>query len=102
MRHVIRFNYGGVVSDIKQWLEGLGLGQYGDAFEENAIDLDLLPDLEDGDLEKMGVAALGHRKKILRAITQPSEPTTAPARQAERRQLTVMFCDLVGSTALSR
>jgi class 3 adenylate cyclase len=90
------------LNEIRQWLQDLGLGQYADAFDENAIDLDLLPDLEDGDLEKMGIAALGHRKKILRAIKQPAEPAAAPARQAERRQLTVMFCDLVGSTALSR
>ncbi len=102
---------GGVkVNDIKRWLEDLDLGRYLEAFQANAIDIELLPDLDEADLEKMDVAALGHRKNLLRAIAElDGEPASTPAAaetttsgQAERRQLTVMFCDLVGSTALSR
>jgi class 3 adenylate cyclase len=95
---------------IAQWLEGLGLGRYAAAFAANDIDWDTIHDLSESDLEKLGVS-LGHRKKLLKAIaaqpqasTGPSwlapSPSTAPA--AERRQVTVMFCDLVGSTELSR
>jgi class 3 adenylate cyclase/predicted ATPase len=104
------------VTNIRQWLESLGLGQYANAFEENAIEPDLLGDLSDDDLRTLGVEALGHRKRILKALTEPgvagstSAPVPravtaenpAPAREAERRQLTVMFCDLVGSTELSQ
>ena len=100
--------------DIGQWLEGLGLGQYAEVFFENAIDLEVLPDLDDADLEKLGVL-MGHRKRVLRAIavlsedeTQETDPeprdehgSARSTGEAERRQLTVMFCDLVGSTALS-
>jgi class 3 adenylate cyclase len=98
---------------IVQWLEGIGLGQYGEVFVQAAIDASVLPDLTDADLEKLGVV-LGHRKKLLRAITAldptvatqqlatPSPAIAEPvAPAAERRQLSVMFCDLVGSTALS-
>jgi class 3 adenylate cyclase len=98
---------------IVQWLEGLGLGQYGEVFVRAAIDASVLPDLTDADLDKLGVV-LGHRKKLLRAITAmdptvatqqlvtPSPAIAEPvAPAAERRQLSVMFCDLVGSTALS-
>ncbi len=56
------------MNDIKRWLEDLDLGRYVEAFQANAIDVELLPDLDEADLEKMGVAALGHRKKLLRAI----------------------------------
>jgi class 3 adenylate cyclase/predicted ATPase len=101
--------------DIAQWLDKLGLGQYAQRFDDNGIDLSILPDLTDQDLEKLGVL-LGHRRKLQRAIaelerTETSTPVaavsaTAPAlpRQldsAERRHVTVMFADLVGSTALS-
>ena len=95
--------------DIGTWLHGLGLDQYAPVFRDNAIDLETLPDLTETDLEKLGVL-LGHRKRMLRAIddlpaaTAParaSEPAIERAAEAERRQLTVMFCDLVGSTALS-
>ena len=55
-----------MASDIGEWLDGLGLGRYAEAFVENAVDLEVLPDLSDGDLEAMGVL-LGHRKKILKA-----------------------------------
>jgi class 3 adenylate cyclase/predicted ATPase len=91
------------------WLKTLGLGQYADAFAENAIELDVLADLSDEDLEKIGVR-LGHRRKILKAIAQEqplvarataSKPAKARPGEAERRHLTVLFCDLVGSTALS-
>ena len=91
------------------WLESLGLGQYADAFAEHAIDLEILADLSDQDLEKIGVR-LGHRRKILKAVTQDPQPvahagSAKPALirpgEAERRHLTVLFCDLVGSTALS-
>ena len=61
--------HGGVkVHDIKRWLEDLDLGRYVEAFQADAIDIELLPDLDEADLEKIGVAALGHRKNLLRAI----------------------------------
>ena len=92
---------------IADWLKDLQLEQYAERFAENAIDPSVLPDLTDQDLEKMGVL-LGHRRKMLRAIAKPDDvafPETAAGRSPqddiERRHLTVMFCDLVGSTALS-
>jgi class 3 adenylate cyclase/predicted ATPase len=87
------------------WLETLDLGQYAQLFAENAIDFDVLPDLTDQDLEKLGVL-LGHRRRLLRAIgsladtPKPSGSSAAPD-VGERRHLTLLFCDLVGSTALS-
>jgi class 3 adenylate cyclase/predicted ATPase len=91
--------------DIAGWLRRLGLVQYEGVFRENAIDLEILPDLAEADLDKLGVL-LGDRKRMLRAIAAlrlPAAPARAPPSlaDAERRQLTVMFCDLVGSTALS-
>ncbi len=101
--------------DLGTWLESLGLGDYAGTFDDNAIDAEVLPDLTDADLKELGIP-LGHRKKLLKAIAalhgrRPaaianSEPTSpaleAPTKiDAERRQLSVMFCDLVGSTALS-
>jgi class 3 adenylate cyclase len=101
------------VSTIAEWLKSLGLSEYTDCFVENGIDVSILPDLTDQDLKDLGVL-LGHRRKMLRAIRDlggasdaATAPTalvaTEPARrdEAERRQLTVMFTDLVGSTALS-
>src|SRR5689334_22083256 len=94
---------------IEKWLERLGLRQYGSAFVQADIDPSVLPDLTEADLERLGVS-LGHRKKLLRAIAALTESAArgaaspmglAPAREAERRHLTVLFCDLVGSTALS-
>jgi class 3 adenylate cyclase len=91
---------------IEKWLQTLGLPQYGPAFIAADIDPSVLPDLTEADLERLGVT-LGHRKRLLRAIAALAEaaptapPTPAAAREAERRQVTVMFCDLVGSTALS-
>jgi class 3 adenylate cyclase len=92
--------------NISEWLRSLDLAQYDPIFRENAIDLEVLPELTEADLEKLGVV-LGHRKRMLRAIAAlearlPEEPPCAPRGEgAERRQLTVMFCDLVGSTPLS-
>jgi class 3 adenylate cyclase/predicted ATPase len=90
--------------DIAAWLRGLGMQQYEAAFRDNAIDLEILPELTEPDLEKLGVL-LGHRKRMLRAIGAFGEAPVARKRpvraDAERRQLTVMFCDLVGSTELS-
>ncbi|WGD53198.1 adenylate/guanylate cyclase domain-containing protein [Bradyrhizobium sp. CB1650] len=92
------------MQQIADWLNALGLGQYAQRFAENDIDPSVLRDLTDHDLEKIGVS-LGHRRKILRAIAELDEirPRSAPAprTEPERRQLTVMFADLVGSTALS-
>ena len=101
--------------DIVVWLRSLGLGQYEAAFGENEIDETVLPGLTAEDLKELGVAALGHRRKLLDAIAvlrgqADGGPTTAPGPAAvdasprdtaERRQVTVMFSDLVGSTALS-
>jgi class 3 adenylate cyclase/tetratricopeptide (TPR) repeat protein len=105
---------------VSAWLENLGLGIYRETFEKNAITWEVLSELNQDDLESLGVL-LGHRKILLRAIAQlslradvqgpgslpsavsPSPPPFPPERdQAERRQLTVVFCDLVDSTALSR
>jgi class 3 adenylate cyclase/predicted ATPase len=88
---------------IAHWLNALGLGQYAQRFADNDINASILRDLTDKDLEKIGVS-LGHRKKILRAIAVLDEvraPESPRWDEAERRQLTVMFADLVGSTALS-
>jgi hypothetical protein len=98
------------VQQIADWLAKLGLGQYAQRFAENDISFRILSDLTDQDLEKIGVASLGHRRELLRAIAQlKSSETTVPkptvvpqpSESAERRQVTVMFSDLVGSTALS-
>jgi class 3 adenylate cyclase len=91
--------------DVGAWLHDLGLDQYEAAFRENEIDVEVLPDLTDADLEKLGVV-MGHRKRLLKAIAGLSGAdweVTPPQRtdEAEWRQLTVMFCDLVGSTAMS-
>ena len=95
------------MQQIADWLEKLNLGQYARRFAENDIDVSVLRHLTDADLEKIGVS-LGHRRKILAAVaelsvTSPSkhEPAGAVEPTAERRQVTVMFSDLVGSTALS-
>ncbi|MCP3370895.1 adenylate/guanylate cyclase domain-containing protein [Bradyrhizobium cajani] len=89
---------------IAEWLEKLELGQYAERFAQNGIDLGVLPELMDEDFDKLGVL-LGHRRKMLRAIAELDPAaliaSPAPPHDAERRHLTVMFCDLVGSTALS-
>ncbi len=103
--------------DVAAWLRGLGLEQYAPAFRDNDVDGEVLPELTADDLISIGVTSVGHRRKLLAAIAalgaeptrdlaQPavsatSTPTSPPTIEAERRQLTVMFCDLVGSTALS-
>jgi class 3 adenylate cyclase/predicted ATPase len=105
--------------DLAEWLARLGLGQYAETFAQNNIEYDVLPDLTENDLRRLGVASLGHRKKLLRAIealtavhrhtgtATPASNVAATAsspaqhREAEFRQITVMFSDLVGSTQLS-
>jgi class 3 adenylate cyclase/predicted ATPase len=101
--------------DVGGWLRNLELGQYEPAFIENAIDFDVLPELTEDDLEKLGML-LGDRKRVIKAIkamagASPSEQITSEVREspsdqppvaaAERRHLTVMICDLVDSTALA-
>jgi class 3 adenylate cyclase/predicted ATPase len=98
------------MADLAAWLESLRLGQYTQIFVENDIDLEVLPHLSDDDLKELGLS-LGHRRKLIAAIseatsetgrsTQPDQ-TTATVDDAERRQLTVMFCDLAESTELSQ
>ena len=104
--------------DVTAWLCGLGLGQYAQAFRENDVDADVLADLTADDLIGLGVTSIGHRRKLLAAIAAlrvasisvAAPATAAPAAgsasvslaaEAERRQLTVMFVDLVDSTALA-
>ena len=105
----------GVIMDVVVWLRSLGLGQYEKVFRENEIDETVLPSLTAEDLKELGVAALGHRRKLLDAIAvlrgdanatsaaapDPATVDASPRDNAERRQVTVMFSDLVGSTALS-
>src|SRR5215472_4685644 len=109
---------GRAAMDITRWLGGLGLQEYEHAFREGDVDTAVLPELTSDDLIALGVTSIGHRRKLLAAIaalrpaTQSAVETTAagstslahphtPVADAERRQVTVMFCDLVGSTALS-
>jgi len=102
------------MQQIADWLEKLGLSEYAQRFADNDIDFTILGDLTDQDFEKIGIASLGHRRKLLRAFANletieqsaPAAAVAAPAAPlpldtAERRQVTVMFSDLVGSTALS-
>jgi class 3 adenylate cyclase/predicted ATPase len=98
---------GGAAADIAAWLQDLGLERYAQAFRDHDIDAEVLRDLTEADLEKLAIP-LGHRKKLLRAIARLTEHTdpsrsypTPRALKAERRQLTVMFVDLVGSTELA-
>src|SRR6516164_8114022 len=100
--------------NVHEWLRHLGLGQYEQKFRDNKIDADVLADLTDGDLEKLGIP-LGDRKRLLRAAAHEPRPAqtrlvvAAPASapktfappDAERRPITVMFCDLAGSTSLA-
>src|SRR5215813_9674726 len=96
--------------DIRRWLVKQGFAKYAEAFARNDIGLDVLPELTDADLKDLGVASLGDRKRLLKAIASLSSakastlaPTITPpsSTDAERRQITVLFCDLVGSTALA-
>jgi predicted ATPase/class 3 adenylate cyclase len=96
--------------DIGVWLHSLGLEQYHAIFRDNAIDTDVLPELTEGDLEKLGLP-LGHRKRLLKAISALNDPQQNSGSEQsvrpispqtpERRQVTAMFSDLVGSTLLS-
>jgi class 3 adenylate cyclase len=110
------------MQSVRQWLEQLGLTDYAETFERNAVDLDVLRDLTDPDLEKIGVHPLGHRKKLLKAIEAlrggdpivlPRSPdsytpkhlaekilTSKSALEGERKQVTVLFADLKGSMEL--
>src|SRR5262245_52641741 len=94
---------------IAEWLASIGLSEYAQRFADNAIDLSVIRDLTEQALKDLGVL-VGHRRKILRAIAELEGVAPAPAEtatestlrdKAERRHLTVMICDLVGSTALS-
>jgi class 3 adenylate cyclase/tetratricopeptide (TPR) repeat protein len=98
--------------DITAWLGKLGLEQYAPAFRDNAIDSSVLPRLTAEDLKDLGVTLVGHRRRLLEAIAalgaeapaalvEPTPRDASASADAERRQVTVMFCDLVGSTALS-
>jgi class 3 adenylate cyclase len=106
--------------DVADWLGSLGLERYEAAFRDNDVDAELLPSVTADDLKEIGIASLGHRRRLLEAIAAwriESEPAGDPVRfssapptgptpsldeaTGERRQLSVMFCDLVGSTALS-
>jgi class 3 adenylate cyclase len=100
--------------DVAAWLRGLGLERYAPAFRDNDIDGEVLPELTADDLIGLGVISIGHRRKLLAAIAALREAAAAPAPPAappptkaadipaaERRQLTIMFCDVVGSTALA-
>jgi class 3 adenylate cyclase/tetratricopeptide (TPR) repeat protein len=93
--------------DVATWLEALGLGQYAPAFVENDIDLALLSTLSEADLRELGVVSLGHRKRLLAAIAErvavaPSAFRAAVPPGGERRQVTILFADLSGFTALSQ
>jgi class 3 adenylate cyclase/tetratricopeptide (TPR) repeat protein len=102
------------MSEVRTWLAEIGLGQYADAFDANDVEMDLLKDVDDQVLKDIGLTSAGHRLRIRNAIAKfaaTSDVETnangavatleVPAASGERRQLTVMFCDLVGSTALS-
>ncbi len=105
-----------MAGDIEEWLRAWGLEQYAGSFAENDLDWDLILELGETDLEKIGITSLGHRKRLLKAIdrrrrdlriareaaAQQIPPAPLPTRSdPERRQMSVMFCDLVGSTPLS-
>jgi hypothetical protein len=101
--------------DVAGLLRGLGLGRYEEKFRDNKIDAELLPRLTGADLKEIGVSALGDRLRLLDAIatlagagppdaagsSSKSAPPEAPQASAERRPITVMSCDLVGSTSLA-
>ncbi len=107
---------GGLRMDVGAWLKGVGFERYEAAFRDNGIDEAVLPHLTVDDLKEIGVATVGDRRKLLAAIAAlaspapsdvragpqpPPTPKKAPEHSAERRPITVMFCDLVGSTALA-
>ncbi len=101
--------------NVGEWLLQLGLGKYAEAFAENDVEFEVLSELSDDDLTQLGLS-LGHRRKFLKAVAEltagaqreaptdvaEASPELPKPAEAQRRQLTVMFCDLVGSTALSQ
>jgi len=108
-----------MANSVRDWLAGIGLERYAQVFEENDLDLNIVSELTDADVRELGITSMGHRKALLRAIEAlevpspsadsesdqsalPSPGTKSIAAHAERRQLTVMFCDLVDSTVLSQ
>ena len=100
------------MDSIQEWLKSLGLDQYGQNFAANDVDFEAEEGLSDQDPRELGVSSMGHRKKLLKAIARLADAasgldTITATRSfgndnAERRQLAVMFCDLVGSTELSQ
>jgi len=96
------------MASVRQWLASLGLSEYADRFAEHRIDFSILGDLTDQDLkEELGIGRLGDRRRLLRAIAKlvgpasttpqlPAGPESSARDEAERRQVTVMFADLVG------
>ena len=104
------------MQQVADWLKTLGMSEYAQRFAESDIDIDVLSELTDQDFDRLGVS-LGHRRRMLRALRElgaspiaavterqasaPTAPESAPKDTAERRQVTVMFSDLVGSTALA-
>src|SRR3981081_329409 len=106
---------GRMSTELESWLDQLGLGQYAATFAAHAIDLDVVAELTDADLVGLGIAPLGDRKRLLSAIAGvqrsridnfvvgllPAPPAPRSRPRAERRQVSVLFCDLVGSTALA-
>ncbi len=103
------------MSDVRKWLEGLGLEQYVEAFESNEIDMSLLPQVDDQMLKDIGVSVAGHRLRMKKAMedlpdlykesaereSEEGTPASSSASEGERRQLTVLFCDMVGFTELA-
>ncbi|MBS0326196.1 MAG: AAA family ATPase [Proteobacteria bacterium] len=103
-----------MTTDLAEWLDAHGLARYARVFADHDVDFEVLADLTDADLERLGVS-LGHRRKLMRALAERRDPTLAKPppggipkpvepdapHDAERRQVTVMFCDLVGSTELA-
>jgi class 3 adenylate cyclase len=94
--------------DVANWLRALGLERYEATFRENDVDVEVLLNLTAEDLKELGVGSLGHRRRLLEAITAlrvegaaADDPVRLETGAAERRPLSVMFCDLIGSTALS-
>src|SRR6478672_12192229 len=93
------------MSALNDWLTSIGLPQYAELLAAHAVDFSVLPELSDDDLRELQIP-LGHRRKLLRAIKDlpngtPPPPTVTSDDHAQRRHVTVMFCDLVGSSALS-
>ena len=98
----------GAAMDVGVWLKELGLGQYASAFADNDIDFAVLVQLTDADLKELGIISLGHRKRLLAAIAEKGSGApagmvhTSPFSEGERRQVTILFADLCGFTALSQ